>query len=185
MKGVIMKRKIITLRTEKELKVFMDPLRQRLLRTMEIAGTPLTAKNIADRMKMTAPSAKHHLTQLESIGLVEPDHTEIIHGITAQYYQIADVEIRMGVDESEFQTEKDLIAENLVMSVFRDFIHNLHTTSDLAAIGDIHTGVVHLTEEQYHDIHEQIIHFSEENRKSSPNKTPYEFAVLYTKGSLS
>lgn len=180
-----MERKIIILRTEKELKVFMDPMRQRLLRIMEIAGAPLTAKNIADRMKMTAPSAKHHLTQLESIGLVEPDHTEIIHGITAQYYRIADVEIRLGVDESEFKTEKELITENLVMSVFRNFIHNLHTTSDITTVGDIHTGVVHLTEEQYHDIHNQIMRFSQENRKSSAKTTPYEFAVLYTKGNLS
>lgn len=177
-----MQRKIIKLTTEKELKIFMDPLRQRLLRTFEIEGTPLTAKGIADRMKITAPSAKHHITQLESIGLIEPDHTELIHGITAQYYRLSDVEIRLGVDNTSFQTEKDIIMENLVMSVLQDFQKNLHETDDLSSIGDCHVGVVHLKENQLQELKHLILSFIEENRNSDSETTPYEFALVYTKG---
>lgn len=177
-----MPRKIIKLTTEKELKIFMDPLRQRLLRTFEIEGAPLTAKGIADRMKITAPSAKHHITQLESIGLIEPDHTELIHGITAQYYKLSDVEIRLGVDDASFQTEKDIIMENLIMSVLQDFQKNLHETDDISSIGDCHTGVVHLKETQLQELKHLILSFIEENRNSDKETTPYEFALIYTKG---
>lgn len=180
-----MARKIIKLTSEKELKIFMDPLRQRVLRTMELVGTPITAKGLADRMKMTAPSAKHHLTQLESIGLVELDHTELIHGITAQYYRVSDVEVRLGMDERELKREKEIIAENQVMSVFRDFVSNVYGNEDAADIGDCHIGVVHLKDEQLTEIRNMILQFVEENRNAGEGTTPYEYALVYAKGQKS
>lgn len=67
-----MRRKTIKAATEKEQKMFMNPVRQRVFRTMKIIGAPITAKGLADAPKMPPASTKHHLTPLESIGLVSP-----------------------------------------------------------------------------------------------------------------
>ena len=157
-----MERKVIKLTTEKELKIFMDPVRQRVLRTMEILGKPVTAKGLADEMHMTPASAKYHLTQLESIGLVVPDHTRIIHGITAQYYRTADAEIRLGMDKSEYRTECGGIADG-----------------NSSVPGDCYTGVIHLTEQQFLHLRETVMHFIRENQSPSDNTIPYEFALIY------
>lgn len=178
-----MERKVIKLTTEKELKIFMDPVRQRVLRTMEILGKPVTAKGLADEMHITPASAKYHLTQLESIGLVVPDHTRVIHGITAQYYRTADAEIRLGMEKSEYQTECGVIAENQVMSVFRDFTEsvNAHRAADdnSSLPGDCYTGVIHLTEQQFLHLRETVMHFIRENQSPSDNTIPYEFSLVY------
>lgn len=116
-----MEPKVIKLTTEKELKIFMDPVRQRLLRTMRILGKPMTTKGLADELGMTPASAKHHLAQLEQIGLIEFDHSEVIHGITARYYRLADVDVSLGMDQNAYLEECEVIAENQVMSVLRSF----------------------------------------------------------------
>jgi DNA-binding transcriptional ArsR family regulator len=178
-----MERKAIKLTAEKELKIFMDPIRQRVLRTMEIIGTPITAKKLADELSMTPASAKHHLTQLESIGLVELDHTEIIHGINAKYYRVTDVEIRLGLEDNEFRTEREIIAENQVISVFHAFTKNIYSYGETKCAsslhGDCHTGVVRLTEQQFLKLHEDITRFISENQSLSEGATAYEFALVY------
>lgn len=177
-----MNRKTIKLADEKALKIYMDPIRQRVLRTMEIAGIPLTAKKIADEINMTPASAKHHLTKLQSIGLVELDHIEIIHGINAKFYRATDVDVKLGMDEAEYRTEKAIIAENQVMSIFKDFTdcteqsgqgvkNNIH--------GDCLTGVVHLTEMQFHKIQQTIMKIYTENQTKSSETTAYEVALIY------
>ncbi len=65
---------IVKLATEKELRIFMFPLRQKILRTMHLLGEPTTAKHIADTLGISPSSARHHLIRLQEIGLVEHDH---------------------------------------------------------------------------------------------------------------
>lgn len=180
-----MEKKIIKLTTEKELKIFMDPVRQRVLRTMEIIGKPVTAKGLADEMDMTPASAKHHLMQLEKIELIEPDHNEVIHGITAKYYRAANAEIRLGIDEDQYRTEKQMIAENQVMSVFRELTKKVQNDSgsnkrDAVLSGDCLSGVVHLTEKQFILLRKTVLDFIGENQQQSDKTTPYEFALVYS-----
>lgn len=151
----------------------MNPMRQRLLRIMHVMGEPVTTKRLADEMDITPASAKHHLAQLESIGLVVFDHSEVIHGITARYYRPADVDISLGMDE-EYRTEKEIIAENLLISVFRDLMDSLK--------GDCHTGVVHLTETEYDQLQQTILRFIADKRMPGPETKPYEFGLVYCEG---
>jgi hypothetical protein len=186
MEEIKMERKVIMLTTEKELKIFMDPIRQRVLHTMEVLGVPITAKGLADELCMTPASAKHHLTQLESIGLVEPDHTAVIHGITAKYYRAADAEIRLGMEDNKFRTEREIIAENQVMSVFRDYTESFDSCAETECgasfHGDCYIGVVRLTEQQFLKLREDITSFIRENQSLSDGTTPYEFALIYCEG---
>jgi len=170
---------VIRLTTERELKIFMDPVRQRVLRTMEILGRPVTAKGLADAMGMTPASAKYHLGQLESIGLAALDHTELIHGITARYYRATRAEVRLGAERSEFRAEAEIIAENQVNAVFRAFLARAAAAGEGDVSGDCHTGVVRLTEEQLRALREKILSFIRESQTGPADAAPYEFALVY------
>ncbi len=181
-----MTRKEIKLASEKELKIFMDPIRQRVLRAMEIAG-PMTSKRIADELGMTPASAKHHLTQLESIGLVELDHTEMIHGITAKYYRAVEADIKLGMGENKYLTEQIIITENQVMSVFKNFTNNVISRgpNDQSTLpGDCNTGVVHLTQQQYQEFNEYVQNFYQKYQVPSQGTKAYEVALIYCEAKL-
>ena len=179
-----MERRIKKLKTEKELKIFMDPLRQRMLRTMEILSVPVTPKKLADVMAITPSSAKHHLTQLESIGLVAVDHTEQIHGITATFYKTLPMEVHIGLDESEYADERGIIAENLLMSVYAGFRGKIKGRNAQPPFrGEMLTGVIHLTQEQADKLHDMIRRFIRENETPSAGTIPFEYAlILYNAG---
>lgn len=97
-------------------------------------------------MENTPSAAKHHLLQLEKVGIVELHRTEMIHGRTAVFYNVVPGEIHIGLEKSDYADIRRMIFENLVMSVYCSFIKNASkqkTTSGV--IGDALTGVVHLT----------------------------------------
>ena len=97
----------IVLQGKKELDVFINPQRQRLLRCMNLAGEPLTPKQIADRMELSPSSVQHHVQKLLALGLVELHHTETIHGITARYYRVAAKTVRIGKTPVKIGVEVD------------------------------------------------------------------------------
>ena len=108
----------------------------------------------------------------------------VIHGITAKYYRAKDVEIRLGMENSEFRTEREIIAENQVMLVFRAFTESVNscdeTEYERSLHGDCYTGVIHLTEPQFSKLREDMMRFIRENRSPSDGTTPYEFALVYS-----
>jgi DNA-binding transcriptional ArsR family regulator len=103
---------VICLTAEKELRIFMDPLRQRVLAHMEILGAPVTAKGLADALGIAPSSARHHLGQLESIGVVERDHQETIHGIVATFYRLTKKQVRLEAGEQSLWKEQELVLED-------------------------------------------------------------------------
>jgi DNA-binding transcriptional ArsR family regulator len=105
--------KTIHLESEEQLRIFSLPLRQRILREMQKAGRPVTAKQIADRLNITPSSAQHHLKKLESIGLVEQDHIESINGIQARFMRVSDVMVSIG---QQMRDETSLARDALVKS---------------------------------------------------------------------
>lgn len=58
----------------------MHPKRQQVLHELRVQG-PMTAKMLSDALEMP-PSAKHHVSRLMELQVVEVDHTALIHGIT-------------------------------------------------------------------------------------------------------
>ncbi|HPE15751.1 MAG TPA: helix-turn-helix domain-containing protein [Oscillospiraceae bacterium] len=177
-----MDRKILELSTEKELKIFMDPLRQRMLRTMAVIGKPVTAKKLSDAMKITPAAAKHHLLRLESIGLVGVDHTEEIHGITATYYALLPVDVRLGMEKEMHRKEKSLLAENMVRSIFEAFCKKIYAhpekTEYLPFAGDLLTGVVHLRQEEADRLGQLILQFIREHDTPAEGTVPFEYALI-------
>ncbi|HOS18726.1 MAG TPA: helix-turn-helix domain-containing protein [Clostridia bacterium] len=182
-----MKRKKIKLATERELRIFMEPLRQRILRAMERAGEPVTPKKLADLLGITPSSAKHHLTRLAEIGLVGIDHTEQIHGITAVFYALLPVDVSIGLEREDLTRERGIVAENLVMSAWAGFRKAAARGRGLANgahfAGDVLTGFVQLTQAQADELYAKITGFIAENGTRREGTTPFEYAlVLYNAG---
>ena len=172
----------IRLTTLKQLKVYMDPVRQQILRTMEILAEPVTAKKLADKMGVTPSSAKHHLTQLERIGLVCVDHTEQIHGITAVFYRVLPVEVSIGMNLEAHAEERSVIAENQIASVFSRFSSKAkaypQTAENEPFAGDMHTGVLHLTQREADELYRTVRAYIRGHETPREGTIPFEFAMI-------
>lgn len=177
-----MERKELYLTGEKELKIFMHPLRQRLLRLLSLEG-PATPKSLADRLEITPSSAKHHLARLESLGLVAPHHTQLIRGITATYYQSCPVTVRLGLEREEGIDQRQLLAENLLMEVYRGFRDYTEAHRDGAGdhrqpAAELMTGVAHLTPQDAQRLYEGIRAFVELHDQPGEDTVPYEYGLV-------
>ena len=177
---------ILPLTDEKELRIYMHPLRQRILHTMEVKGEPMTAKQLADTLSITPASAKHHLVQLESIGVVRVDHTQLIHGITATYYAPAPVAVSLAMDREEGARDRHLLAQHVLLQVFQgmtqklEAIHAAGRTPDPRGTdAELRTAVVHLTPEEAAELAGQIRNFLETRREKGPGTVPYSVGILW------
>lgn len=183
-----MKKKVIKLNTEKELRIYMFPLRQQIIRAMEIEGKPITAKQIANKLNITPSSAKHHLLKLEQIGIVEFDHSEFINGIKANYMKLSDATISIGQNLNDnFNYERDAYAENIIYQVYKGYqkVLNDNRSRDIDFfLGDLVSGVVHLSEKDICELQEIIYRFINSNKNSRENTNPYEFAFVNYRANL-
>ena len=47
-------RKMVTLATRKQMDIYMNPQRQRLLKALEVSGKPMTPKQLSNVLKISA-----------------------------------------------------------------------------------------------------------------------------------
>lgn len=178
-----MEKKIITLSKLEDLKIFMSPVRQRILRCMHIEGEPMTAKGIADCLSISPSSASHHLGKLESLGLVELSRTEVINGINARYYAVSDVTVSIGsVNEDGLQSERRIIIENLIRNTL-DGLYGI-TKSDIPKdeiqnYGDFLHGVAHLTPADSEKLQKLIAKFIDTHETKTEGSEPWEYSLVF------
>jgi DNA-binding transcriptional ArsR family regulator len=70
--------------TPQQMKALADPIRHRILGIIQ--NRPATAKQIADRLKMSPGTIGHHLHALEAAGLAKVAARRMVRGIVAKYY---------------------------------------------------------------------------------------------------
>ena len=70
--------------TPQQMKALADPIRHRILGIIQ--NRPATAKQIADRLKMSPGTIGHHLQVLEAAGLAKVAARRLVRGIVAKYY---------------------------------------------------------------------------------------------------
>lgn len=177
-----MEKEVVRLTGEKELRIFMQPLRQKILRTMQLEGRPMTAKQVADKLGITPSAAKHHLTQLEDIGIIGFHHTEQIHGITATFYCHLPVTVSIGLDSPDLKDDRLAVSENMLMSVFDGF-RKVYTeapgTSNTEHFsGDILSGVVHLKQEDADKLFKLITQFIDTHETAGADTVAFEYALI-------
>jgi DNA-binding transcriptional ArsR family regulator len=176
--------KNIYLDGEKQLRIFSLPLRQKILRELQKAGAPLTAKQIADRLKITPSSAQHHLIKLESIGLVELDHIESINGIQAKFMRASDVVVHIGQQiADETALARDTLMNNQMMEVLQgyqrivDHTRNSPQERDVGG-NDIFTEIAHLTDVQALELRALVMDYLQKHKDAAPGTNPWQIAYL-------
>lgn len=175
-----MKKKIV-LSTERELRIYMLPLRQRIIREMEIEGKPMTTKQLADKLKITPSSARHHLSKLEELGLVEFDHNEFINGIKANYMRLTDVVVSIGQELNDgLQNERSVYSQNVVAQVYKGYESTLKECQreKKEFSGAFLSGVVHLTKQEVQNLHSMMLDMLEEKRTQKKDTEAYEVVFV-------
>lgn len=180
--------KIVELSGEKELRIFSLPLRQRILREMSRSGVPVTAKEIADRLGIAPSSAQHHMKKLASIGLLEQDRTELIHGIQAKYMRLADVTVRIGQQYAgDLSSSRDAVTRRLLLDTFDGYlktvekarIQGLSEQPGAENYADLLSAVVHLTDEQAKSLRSLVSDFLKTCCRAGENTHPWDMAFLF------
>ena len=173
----------ITLQTKQELDIYVNPQRQNILRRMRIAGEPVTPKQLADQIGISPSSIQHHIKKLLSIGLVELDHTELIHGIVARYYRLSPKPISIGLAlEDNLQEQRMAVLQNAMTELFSGFVN--YCENDHQAIrpgepfGDMSYGIVHLEPEKAKELYALIHDFIQRHETKTPASRAWEYALI-------
>lgn len=183
----------ITISSDKDLKVVMSPIRQKIMKFMRVEGRPVTSKYIADLLNITPSSARHHIGLLEQLGIIETDHCEVINGITAKYLTITDKTISLGQNLSdELSEERDILARNMIYDTYNGFQNLIKNNRVLLSdefdkgnkLADVVSGVVHLTEKEANELYDMINSFITSHSKSSEASHPYEYALIAYRADL-
>ena len=188
-----MKENKIIIATDKELKIIMSPIRQKIIKIMGIEGKPITSKHIADKLNISPSSARHHIKQLELLNIVENDHSEVINGITAKYLKLTDKTISLGQNISDdLSEERDIIVRNMIYETYNGYQNLIKNNRTLLTdefdkgnkFADVLSGVVHLTEEKSNKLYELINDFIKKHSKSSTTTHPFEYVLIAYRADL-
>lgn len=192
----------IVLSGKRELDIYINPQRQRLLRTLAIAGTSMTPKQLSGVLGISASAVQHHIQKLVTLGVVAESHTELIHGITAHFYHALPVTVRIGYGVEEgLEAQRFTLMQNGVNEVlqgFSNYIHNPATplppsyiartkpvdaTNDAAAqtispYGDVLWGIARLTGTEAGEVMAMVREFLHTHEIPSPERVPWEYALI-------
>ncbi|MCK8060160.1 MULTISPECIES: helix-turn-helix domain-containing protein [unclassified Fusibacter] len=105
--------KTLVIDTRKKYKIFYDPLRQGILKTMKKIGRPCTVKDVSDTMEISHSKVHYHMRKLLEIGAVGLDHEEAMGNITAVYYDLDYESVNIMADPDEHITNAQLMDDML------------------------------------------------------------------------
>lgn len=183
----------IVLKTDKELKILMSPVRQKIIKIMSREGRPITSKHIADKLNISPSSVQHHIRQLEQVGIIEFDHNEIINGITARYLRLSDKTVSIGQDlNDDLSPERDVLARSIINEIYNGYneliISKREFLSEEYKIGnklaDQMAGVVHLTGDEANELFSIIDDFIKKHSRASDDTHPFEYALIAYRADL-
>ena len=178
----------VKLSTKKELEIYMNPVRQQLLRQLEMAKGPMTPKMLADKLGISASGVQHHIKKLMSLGLMELDHTELINGITASFYKPTYASVQIGLELSDDNTpQREVLVQNRISKTYDGFMTQMKKTMNryqnpdvdiLRQWGDIMSGVVHLTDQESKELLELVSEYIEQHAQPAKDSSPWEYALI-------
>ena len=176
----------IDLNTREKQNAFMNPARQDILRLLQLAGRPMTPKELADRMGISASSVTFHIKKLAELGVVALDHTEVIRGITARYYTALNVSVRLGLlAPGGDDAAQALFLQRTVEQVLAG-LQGLKRLAkekglaeeDILGLGDMHSGVAYLTREEAVELQRRVMDFLAEKETPRPGAQAYEYVLM-------
>jgi len=168
---------------KKELDIYVNPQRQNLLRCMQIAGVPMTPKQISDKLGISPSAVQHHIKKLTELGIVELSHTERIRGITASYYRVLPKTVSIGLmNRDETAGDRFALMQNSLSSVFSgfsDYCQKSPDDSDSGAQhGDMLSGIIHLKREEAKELYGIIRGFLDAHDQKEAGAEAWEYALI-------
>ncbi|WP_097003305.1 ArsR/SmtB family transcription factor [Lacrimispora amygdalina] len=178
----------VKLSTKKELEIYMNPVRQNLLRILERSKLPMTPKQLSLKLDISPSSVQHHIKKLESLGVIKLDHTEVINGITARYYSPTYVNVQIGLDHpDDTHMQKEILVQEQIAKTYDGFLtqkkkfiehYNDEDLESRWGLGDILAGVIHLEPEEGKELLKLIMDFLDAHAVPSAKKSPWEYALI-------
>jgi hypothetical protein len=110
--------KVKELKTIKEIRVFSDPYRQEILRTLSFLNRPATAKDVAVSMKESPSKVNYHMGILLKYGFVDLHHTKNINGIIAKYYSKSITTFKVKMESEDIGESEINTVSNMIISAF-------------------------------------------------------------------
>ena len=181
-------RLVLTIKTEKDLRTYMQPLRQKILFELGLRPAGMTAKQLADTLHIAPSSAGHHLGKLADLGLVELARTENIHGITAKFYRATDVTVSIDVIKGSALMHQALVQNSVAEQAGR--LMDVMTLVESGAIpraasnSNLSTGMVYLTPAQAEAWHADFDKFIHAHTQPREGAQAYEYSLLMLNLSL-
>ncbi len=175
--------KTIRLSGKRELDIYVNPQRQRLLRLMTVVGRPITPKELSDRMGISASSVQYHLKKLEELGVVALSHTERIRGITARYYVAPPVTVSLGILTPDGNNPQRIaMMQSGVNGVFNGFLRYYSQASEEPApadpLGDVMWGVMRLGEAEARELSQVVRRYLDGHQATGEGRAPWEYALI-------
>ena len=173
----------IVLSGKRELDIYMNPQRQNLIRCMQISGVPMTPKQLSNRIGISASSVQHHLQQLIELGLVELDHKEQIHGITASFYRIRPKSIQIGsFADDDLKHMRIALMQTNLSSAFSGFTSYCAEHPEAIVgpeqFGDMLSGITHLTPAEAKELYGMIRAFLDAHEERGSGTSAWEYALI-------
>lgn len=171
---------VIYLETEKDLRVYLHPLRQKILSVLERNPEGMSAKQIADTLGIAPSSAGHHLQTLEQAGLVELDRIEIIHGFRAKLYRNTAVTVSVGHFSTKGRLQAALVQEKIAENTHR-LLDAMEITEGKEApfLPRFSQGVVYSTPEEMLEFSNQVLAFFEAHKNPEEGKEGFEMTFFH------
>lgn len=175
-------RRTIEITTREQMDVFVNPQRQRLLRELDLAGRPMTAKELSVAMGVSASSATFHLRKLEELGVVELDHTELVRGITARYYRRSDALVTMRSEKGDDLSDERLLLLEYhrarMWEGFRECVAKGGEEAPGAARPIAVEGFVYLTEDDARELSSRVSDFLAAHATTGEGTVAWELSFL-------
>ena len=159
---------------------YILPVRQQLLRILELSGRPMTPKSLSLRLGVSPSSVQHHLKQLLPLGVVKVDHQERINGIVATYYACTGATVCIGATRADLRNDREALAFQVVQTAVQGYFETMHRLGPTMPEegGDAMAGVLHLTEADWLAFRTQVKAFFDAHSLPGPDTSPWEFALL-------
>lgn len=181
-------KRTIHIHTEKELRTYMHPLRQKILFELSLRPQGMTAKQLADTLHVAPSSAGHHLGKLEQMGLVELARTENIHGFCAKFYKVADVTVNIDAHRAAPLMQEALLNNSVSQQLQRmsDVLMQMQPDKEAAkpSLASSHRySTVYLTLSEAQDFFDMFTRFFRSHSEAGQAQEGahlYEISVLST-----
>jgi len=111
----------LLLEDEAVIRVFVDPLHQRMLQALLGQG-PLTSAGLGRHLGLPAAKLHYHLKKMEEAGLLELDREELIRGIRARYLRPAARHFRLAASAAALAPATQAAVTSAVRQIGLDFL---------------------------------------------------------------